>query len=97
MDSREKHELLETLKARFDRHTCRHTGIAWADVLARIEGDSLALRSLREMELTGGEPDVIGRDGETGRFTFADCSCESPKGRRSICYDRKARVSRKAE
>jgi hypothetical protein len=73
----------------------RHQGIAWAEVQARLDDDSDALRSLREMEATGGEPDVIGQDRETGHYTFCDCSAESPAGRRSVCYDREALDSRK--
>ena len=73
----------------------RHEGVAWAEVQARLENNPGALRSLRAMESTGGEPDVIGRDGGTGRFTFSDCSIESPAGRRSLCYDRAALDSRK--
>lgn len=73
----------------------RHKGLAWADVEAKLEGNSHALRSLREMEMTGGEPDVIGQDRKTGRYTFCDCSAESPAGRRSVCYDREALESRK--
>lgn len=73
----------------------RHEGIAWADVRARLVDHPDALKSLREMEATGGEPDVIGQDSKTGRYTFCDCSAESPSGRRSLCYDREARESRK--
>ena len=87
--------LLETLRARFEKHMDRHTGVAWADVQARLESNAEKLRSLGEMERTGGEPDVIGRDKKTGEFIFYDCSAESPKGRRSLCYDRDARAARK--
>ena len=73
----------------------RHSGIAWAEVQARVQGNASALRSLRAMENTGGEPDVIWRDPQTGRVTFCDCSTESPIGRRSLCYDRDALDSRK--
>ncbi|HSV68493.1 MAG TPA: DUF4256 domain-containing protein [Methylibium sp.] len=88
-------ELLQVLKARFEKNMHRHAGIAWAAVLAKLEGNPDALRSLQEMEATGGEPDVIGRDKESDRFTFCDCSAESPMGRRSTCYDVEARESRK--
>src|SRR5690606_31133807 len=82
-------DLLQTLKARFDRYPQRHAGIDWADVEARLAQSPDALAALRAMEDSGGEPDVIGRDGE-GRLLFCDCSPESPKGRRSLCYDREA-------
>ena len=95
MTAKDRDELLQTLKARFETHTHRHRGIAWADVRARLERNPAALRSLREMEATGGEPDVIGRDRETGQFTFCDCSAESPGGRRSVCYDGEALAARK--
>lgn len=95
MKAQEREELLQALKARFEKNMHRHQGIAWADVQARLEGNPDALRSLREMEATGGEPDVIGQDREAGQFTFCDCSPESPTGRRSVCYDREALDSRK--
>ncbi len=94
MKAGERAELLETLKARFEKHMHRHRGIAWADVEARLLGHPDALRSLHEMEATGGEPDVIARD-KGGPCTFCDCSAESPIGRRSVCFDREARDSRK--
>ena len=81
---------LRTLKRRFDQHALRHPGIAWVDVQARLEGNPKALESLRQMEDSGGEPDVIGQDMATGRFTFCDCAAESPAGRRSLCYDRRS-------
>ena len=95
MKAQEREELLKALKARFEKNTHRHVGIAWAEVRARIEDNPDALRSLREMEVTGGEPDVIGQDKETGHFTFCDCSPESPTVRRSACYDGEALESRK--
>ena len=96
MKAQEREEdLLQALKARFEKNMHRHKGVAWANVQARLEGNPDALRSLREMELTGGEPDVIGQDRETGDYTFCDCSPESPAGRRSVCYDREALDSRK--
>ena len=87
-------DLLQTLKARFDRYPQRHAGIDWADVQTRLEQLPDALAALRAMEGSGGEPDVIGRDRE-GRLLFCDCSPESPKGRRSLCYDREALDARK--
>ena len=91
-----KHDaLLQTLKARFDKNPNRHKGVAWTAVLARLEKNQDKLRSLAEMERTGGEPDVIGHDKKTGEFIFCDCSAESPAGRRSLCYDQDALKSRK--
>ncbi|HEU4723221.1 MAG TPA: DUF4256 domain-containing protein [Gemmatimonadaceae bacterium] len=95
MKAQERRELLQTLKARFEKHVQRHEGIAWADVQARLEGNAHALKSLLEMESTGGEPDVIGHDRKSGQVTFCDCSAESPAGRRSLCYDRDALDARK--
>ena len=95
MKTTERNALLQTLKTRFDKHMGRHKGIAWADVQARIEGNAKALKTLQAMEDTGGEPDVIARDKATGEVTFADCSAESPTGRRSLCYDRAALDARK--
>jgi len=95
MKARERENLLDTLKARFEKHARRHKGIAWADVQARLEGSPEALASLAHMEASGGEPDVIGHDPKTGQFTFCDCSAESPPGRRSLCYDREAFEARK--
>jgi hypothetical protein len=91
----EREELLSTLKARFDKNMSRHTGLEWAKVQARLEAHSEKLWSLNEMEKTGGEPDVVGQDKYTGEYIFYDCSPESPKGRRSVCYDREALESRK--
>lgn len=87
--------LLVALKRRFEQHMQRHEGIAWAQVQARLEADAAALESLRHMEDSGGEPDVIGRDPAGGGFVFCDCSAESPSGRRSLCYDRQALDARK--
>ena len=95
MKKQEREELLQALQARFEKNMRRHKGLAWADVRARLEGNSDALRALGEMEATGGEPDVIGHDKKTGRYAFCDCSAESPAGRRSLCYDQKALDSRK--
>ena len=87
--------LLRTLRARFEKHRNRHEGLDWASVQARLEANTEKLRSLDEMERTGGEPDVVGQDNKTGEYIFQDCSAESPTGRRSVCYDRKALDSRK--
>ncbi len=87
--------LLETLKARFEKNMNRHQGLDWANVQAKLEAQPEKLWSLYEMERTGGEPDVVGYDHETDGYIFYDCSAESPKGRRSICYDREALESRK--
>jgi len=95
MKTQARETLLDTLERRFETNTRRHEGISWAEVQARLEGHAEALQSLHEMESTGGEPDVIGRDVETGRLTFCDCCAESPSGRRSLCYDRGALDSRK--
>jgi hypothetical protein len=88
-------ELLETLHARFTKNMSRHTGVDWAKVQAKLEANPKKLQSLRRMEETGGEPDVIGHDKKTGEYVFCDCSAESPAGRRSFCYDRKALDARK--
>jgi Protein of unknown function (DUF4256) len=95
MKAQERDDLLQALQARFEKNTQRHVGIAWAQVRAKLEGHPDALKSLRAMEATGGEPDVIGQDKETGDFTFCDCSAESPLGRRSACYDGEALEARK--
>src|SRR3954451_13521013 len=95
MNAQEFADLILVLKARFEKNMHRHEGIAWAEVQARLESNPDAERSLRAMEETGGEPDVIGQDEEIGHFTFCDCSGESPTGRRSVCYDREALDSRK--
>ena len=94
--STEQHgQLLGVLKARFEKNASRHKGLEWAKVESRLEGNSGKLWSLHEMERTGGEPDVVGHDKATGEYIFYDCSAESPKGRRSLCYDREALESRK--
>jgi Protein of unknown function (DUF4256) len=95
LSSKQREELLKTLKARFEKNMNRHRALAWTQVQARLEANAEKLRSLHEMERTGGEPDVISHDKKTGEYTFYDCSAESPKGRRSICYDREALDSRK--
>lgn len=88
-------ELLGILKARFEKNKNRHKGIEWAKVQAKLEANPEKLWSLNEMEMTGGEPDVVGYDKKTDEYIFYDCSAESPKGRRSICYDHEALESRK--
>ena len=95
MTAKEREALLNTLKARFEKNMQRHRGIAWPQVLAKLEGNAAALKSLREMESTGGEPDVVGYDKAARELTFCDCSAESPSGRRSVCYDGEALESRK--
>jgi hypothetical protein len=95
MSMPEHEELLRTLQRRFERNMVRHEGISWPQVRTRLEGDADAVEAIRRMEETGGEPDVIGRDEETGQLTFCDCSPESPSGRRSLCYDGEALAARK--
>ena len=95
MKAKQREELLGALKARFEKNTNRHTGLEWAKVQAKLEANTEKLWSLGEMEKTGGEPDVVGHDKNTGEYIFYDCSVESPKGRRSICYDREALEARK--
>ena len=91
----DRNELLKTLKARFEKNMNRHKGVEWAKVQAKLEANPEKMWSLDEMETTGGEPDVIAHDKKTGEYIFYDCSAESPKGRRSICYDHEALESRK--
>jgi hypothetical protein len=88
-------QLLGALKARFEKNMNRHKGLDWARVQARLQAYPEKLRSIGEMERTGGEPDVVGHDRETGEYTFYDCSAESPRGRRSLCYDPEALAARK--
>jgi hypothetical protein len=95
LSSKERVELLETLKARFAKHMSRHKGLDWSKVQVKLEEQPDKLWSLLEMEKTGGEPDVVGFDKKSGEYLFIDCSAESPKGRRSVCYDREALDSRK--
>src|SRR5215510_13954189 len=94
LSPQQREELLRTLKARFEKNMNRHKGLEWAKVQAKLEASIEKLLSLNEMERTGGEPDVVGHDNKTGEYIFHDCSAESPKGRRSICYDREALESR---
>jgi hypothetical protein len=95
LSSQQREELLNTLKARFEKNMHLHKGLKWADVEAKLKANTGKLWSLREMEETGGEPDVVGQDKKTGEYIFYDCAPESPKHRRSICYDHEALASRK--
>jgi hypothetical protein len=95
LTSEQRSALLSTLKARFEKNMNRHKGVEWAKVQARLEANAEGLWSLNEMESTGGEPDVVGHDNKTGEYIFYDCSAESPRDRRSVCYDGKALESRK--
>jgi len=95
LSSEQRAELLKALKTRFEKNMHRHKGLDWTKVQAKLEANAEKLWSLHEMESTGGEPDVVGHDKKTGEYIFYDCSAESPKGRRSICYDRKALDARK--
>lgn len=95
MNAKRRQALLDILEARFGKHMARHEGLEWSDVLARLQSRPDRLRSLDEMEKSGGEPDVVGRDGKTGELIVMDCSAETPAGRRSLCYDREALESRK--
>ncbi len=95
LSAEQQEELLSLLKARFEKNINRHKGLEWANVQAKLEASPEKLWSLSEMETTGGEPDVVGREEKTGEYLFYDCSAESPKGRRSFCYDREALESRK--
>jgi hypothetical protein len=95
LSTEEQAELFKTLKQRFEKNKNRHEGLEWKEVQAKLETKPEKLWSINEMEKTGGEPDVVGQDAETGEYLFYDCSAESPKGRRSICYDREGLESRK--
>jgi len=95
MKAKQREELLQALKTRFEKNMNRHKGLEWAEVQAKLEANSEKLWSLNEMERTGGEPDVVGYDKTTGEYIFYDCSAESPTGRRSVCYDREGLESRK--
>lgn len=95
MNKKQQQTLLATLKSRFENNMHRHSDIDWAKVQARLEANADKLRSLEQMEQTGGEPDVVGHDKKTGEYIFYDCAAESPKGRRSVCYDGDALESRK--
>jgi hypothetical protein len=95
LSAEQRGELLSALKARFEQNMHRHAGVEWTEVQARLEANAEKLWSISEMERTGGEPDAVGHDKKTGNFIFYDCAAESPKGRRSLCYDREALDSRK--
>jgi Protein of unknown function (DUF4256) len=95
LSEKQREELLRALKARFEKNMARHQSLEWSKVRAKLEAQAEKLRSLNEMERTGGEPDVVAHDKKTGEYIFYDCSAESPKGRRSLCYDREALDSRK--
>jgi len=95
LTSKQRDELLKTLKARFEKNTHRHKEIEWSQVQARLEAHPQKLSSLNELEKTGGEPDVVAQDKKSGEYLFYDCSPESPSGRRSLCYDREALDARK--
>jgi hypothetical protein len=95
LSSKEREELLKALKARFEKNPKRHKDLEWPAVQAKLEANAEKLWSLNEMEKTGGEPDVVGRDQKTGEYIFVDCSAETPKGRASVCYDREGLESRK--
>ena len=96
IDEKQRDGLLKTLKARFEAHMHRHSGLEWSAVQARLASHSAKLRSLSEMERSGGEPDVVGHDQKMDEYIFYDCSAESPKGRRNVCYDREGLEARKA-
>src|SRR5665213_4133610 len=95
LSPKQREEVLKALKDRFEKNLNRHKGMEWAKVQTKLEANAEKLWSLNEMERTGGEPDVVGHDKKTGEYIFYDCSAESPKGRRSVCYDREALESRK--
>ena len=97
LSTEQREELISTLKTRFEKNMNRHTGVEWAKLQAKLDSDKSVekLWSINEMERTGGEPDVVGFDARTGEYLFYDCSTESPKGRRSVCYDREGLESRK--
>ena len=95
LSSEQHEELLKTLKARFEKNMNRHKGLEWTKVQAKLEANPEKLYSVNEMEITGGEPDVVGHDKKTGEYIFYDCSAESPKDRRSLCYDHEALEKRK--
>jgi len=95
LSPKQREDLLGALKARFEKNMNLHKDLAWAKVQAKLEGAAEKLWSLNEMERTGGEPDVVGHDKKTGEYIFYDCSAESPKGRRNVCYDREGLEARK--
>jgi len=95
LSTKQRQELLKALQTRFEKNMNRHEGLEWAQAQAKLEANAAKLWSLHEMERTGGEPDVVGQDKKTGEFIFYDCSPDTPKGRRSLCYDRAALDARK--
>jgi hypothetical protein len=95
LSKKQREEILRALKTRFEKNMNRHAGLEWAKIQAQLEADAESLWSLNEMERTAGEPDVVGHDKTTGEYIFYDCAAESPKGRRSVCYDREALESRR--
>ena len=95
LSTKQREELLRALAARFEKNMDRHEGLDWAKVQAKLEANAEKLWSLKEMERTGGEPDIVGHDKKTDEYIFYDCSVESPNGRTSVCYDRKGLESRK--
>ena len=97
LSSEQREELLKVLKIRFEKNMNRHKGLEWAKVQARLKASTDKLWSLNEMERTGGEPDVVGHDKKTGEYIFYDCSAESPKGRRNVCYDREGQEAREKQ
>ena len=94
MEARQREDLLIALKARFEKNMNRHKGVEWVKVQAKLEANAEKLWSLNEMERTGGEPDVVGYDEKAGEYVFYDCSAETPKGRRNVCYDREGQEAR---
>src|ERR687892_161425 len=96
LSGKQREELLRVLRARFEKHMNRHKDIEWTKVQTRLQANTEQLWSLSEMERTGGEPNVVGYDKKTGEYIFYDCSAESPKGRRNVCYDREGQEARKA-
>jgi Protein of unknown function (DUF4256) len=97
LPAEQRKKLLEVLKSRFEKNMNRHNGLEWAEVQARLQTNAEKLWSLNEMEKTGGEPDVVGRDKQTGEYIFYDCSAESPKDRRNVCYDRAGQQKREKQ
>jgi len=97
LSNEQRQDLLRILKERFEKNMKRHEGLEWTDLQARLLRRSGALWSLSEMERTGGEPDVLGRDKDTGKYVFFDCSAESPEGRRNVCYDHEGQKKREKE
>lgn len=95
LSTEQRNELIRTLKARFEKNLNHHLGLEWDKIEAKLEAEKEKLWSLNEMDRTGGEPGVVGYDKQSGEYVFVDCSAESPKGRRSVCYDREALESRK--